>query len=57
MILKFNCCDLQQRNHPFLTAGMVRKIAIHIAIAGIMSAITGPGFALGAFVFRKIQRL
>ena len=36
---------------------MVRKIAIHIAIAGIMSAITGPGFASGAFVFRKIQRL
>ena len=22
MILKFNCCDLQKRNHPFLTAGM-----------------------------------
>ena len=30
---------------------------VDIAIAGIMSAITGPGFALGAFVFRKIQRL
>ena len=27
---------------------MARKIAIHIAIDGIMSAITGPGFASGA---------
>ena len=36
---------------------MARKIAIHIAIDGIMSAITGTGFASGAFVFRKIQRL